>query len=182
MTEVPVTTAAAQEIKSVLGGKLGATLVESSDPLWKRDPDIEQMAVDYRVALARLVPVFMPDILFRLTADGQPVFKEFAAAVRPTEFEPGKVFGSGKMKPIDYMRQNCTTFGRPRARYVMAPTNSRTRTRCPVSSMTSRRAPATGLSSRLSLPRGNTQSSSFARCTIAMSGRAPLRTTMPPAA
>ena len=103
MTEVPVTTAAAQEIKSVLGGKLGATLVESSDPLWKRDPDIEQMAVDYRVALARLVPVFMPDILFRLTGDGQPVFKEFAAAIRPTEFEPGKVFGSGKMKPIDYM-------------------------------------------------------------------------------
>jgi hypothetical protein len=61
------------------------------------------MAVDYRVALARLVPVFMPDILFRLTGDGQPVFKEFAAAIRPTEFEPGKVFGSGKMKPIDYM-------------------------------------------------------------------------------
>ena len=53
--------------------------------------------------MARLVPVFMPDILFRLTGDGQPVFKEFAAAIRPTEFEPGKVFGSGKMKPIDYM-------------------------------------------------------------------------------
>ena len=51
LTEVPITTAAAQEIKSVLGGKLGATLVESSDPLCKRDPDIEQMAVDYRVAL-----------------------------------------------------------------------------------------------------------------------------------
>src|SRR4249919_3750439 len=85
MTEVPITTAAAQEIKSVLAGKLGATLVESSDPLWKRDPDIEQMKVDYRVALARLVPVFMPDVLFRLTGDGQPVFKEFAAAIRPTE-------------------------------------------------------------------------------------------------
>jgi len=83
-TEVPITTAAAQEIKSVLGGKLGATLVESSDPLWKRDPDIEQMKVDYRVALARLVPVFMPDVLFRLTGEGQPVFKEFAAAIRPT--------------------------------------------------------------------------------------------------
>ena len=103
MTEVPITTATAQEIKAVLAGKLGATLVESSDPLCNRDPDIEQMAVDYRVALARLVPVFMPDILFRLTGDGQPVFKEFAAAIRPTEFEPGKVFGSGKMKPIDDM-------------------------------------------------------------------------------
>ena len=38
MTEVPIVTAAAAEIKTVLGGKLGATLVESSDPLWKRDP------------------------------------------------------------------------------------------------------------------------------------------------
>ena len=63
LTEAPITTAAAQEIKSVLGGKLAATLVESSDPLWKRDPDIEQMTVDYPVALARLVPVFMAHIL-----------------------------------------------------------------------------------------------------------------------
>jgi amidase len=30
------------------------------------------------------------------------VFKEFAAAIQPTEFLPGKVFGSGTMKPIDY--------------------------------------------------------------------------------
>lgn len=103
MTEVPIVTAAAQEIKSVLGGKLGAALVESSDPLWKPDPDIEPMAVDYRTALARLVPVFMPDLLYRLTPDGQPVFRDFAAAIVPTEFAPGKVFGSGTMKPIDYM-------------------------------------------------------------------------------
>ena len=103
MTEVPIVTAAAAEIKTVLGGKLGATLVESSDPLWKRDAEIEQMKVDHRTALARLVPVFMPDILYRLTPQGQPVFKEFAAAIAPTEFEPGKIFGSGTMKPIDYM-------------------------------------------------------------------------------
>lgn len=102
-TEIPITTAAAKEIKEVLGGKLGASLVETSDPLWKPDPDVEQMKVDYRVALARLVPVFMPDILFRLDENGEPVFKEFAAAIEPTEFAPGKVFGSGKMRPIDYM-------------------------------------------------------------------------------
>jgi amidase len=101
-TEEPIVKAAAKEIKEVLGGKLGATLVESSDPLWMRDPDLEQMTVDFRRALARLVPVFMPDLLFRLGRDGQPVFKEFAAAIVPTEFMPGKVFGSGKLTPIDY--------------------------------------------------------------------------------
>ncbi|MGH6725305.1 MAG: amidase family protein, partial [Pseudolabrys sp.] len=101
--EVPIVTAAAQEIKTVLGNRLGATLVESSDPLWKRDSDIEIMKTDFRRALARLVPVFMPDLLFRLGQGGQPIFKEFAAAIVPTEFMPGKVFGSGTMKPIDYL-------------------------------------------------------------------------------
>jgi amidase len=102
LTEVPIVTAAAREIKSVLGGTLGATLVESSDPGWTPDPDLEVMKTDFRRALARLVPVFMPDLLFRVGADGQPVFKEFADAIEPTEFLPGKVFGRGRMKPIDY--------------------------------------------------------------------------------
>ncbi len=101
-TEEPIVTAAAREINDVLGAKLGATLVESADPRWQRDPDVEQMTTDFRRALAKLVPVFMPDLLFRLGRDGQPLFKEFAAAIVPTEFLPGKVFGSGTMQPIDY--------------------------------------------------------------------------------
>jgi Asp-tRNA(Asn)/Glu-tRNA(Gln) amidotransferase A subunit family amidase len=103
MTEVPIVSAAAREIKAVLGGTLGATLVESSDPLWQPDRDLEPMTVDFRRALARLVPVFMPDLLFRLGRNGKPVFQEFAAAIQPTEFMPGKVFGSGTLKPIDYL-------------------------------------------------------------------------------
>jgi Asp-tRNA(Asn)/Glu-tRNA(Gln) amidotransferase A subunit family amidase len=99
---VPICTAAAAEIKAMLGQKLGATLVESSDPLWEPDRDIEPMRVDFRTALARLVPVFMPDILFRLAPDGAPLFKEFAAAIWPTTFHGGKVFGDGTMAPIDY--------------------------------------------------------------------------------
>ena len=102
-TEEPIVTAAANEIKSMLGGHLGATLVESSDPRWTPDPDIEQMTVDFRRALARLIPLIMPDILYRLGVDGQPVFRDFADAIVPTEFASGKVFGSGAMQPIDYM-------------------------------------------------------------------------------
>src|SRR5215813_729822 len=66
LTEVPIVSAAAGEIKSVLGGTLGATLVESADPRWTRDPDLEVMTTDFRRALARLVPLLMPDLLFRL--------------------------------------------------------------------------------------------------------------------
>ena len=102
-SEEPIVTAAVREINEVLGARLGATLVESSDPLWTPDPNLERMQTDFRRALAVLVPVFMPELLFRLDSHGQPVFPEFAEAVTPTEFAPGKVFGSGTLAPIDYM-------------------------------------------------------------------------------
>lgn len=99
----PITTAAAREVKEILGRQLGATLVESAHAHWTPDPEVEQMTVDFSKALARLVPVFMPDILFRVTERGEPVFPDFAAAIRRTEFQPGKFFGTGTMSPIDYM-------------------------------------------------------------------------------
>jgi amidase len=102
ITEKPIVDAATIEIKQVLGSKLGASLVESGDPLWTPDPDLEQMGTDFRKALTKLIPVFMPDILFRLAPDGTPLFKEFAAAIKPTEFFPGKTFGTGTMDSIDY--------------------------------------------------------------------------------
>ena len=101
-TEQPIVTAAAREIKDVLGNKLGAILVESKHALWERDAELEVMSVDYTRALAQLIPLIMPDILFRLDNSGQPLFREFAEVIVPTEFLPGKVFGSGSMQPIDY--------------------------------------------------------------------------------
>lgn len=121
--EGPIVTAANHEIKSILQDHLGATIVQSSDPDSPSDPEYETMSVDFQRALARLVPVFMPDILFRLGADGLPVYKEVAEAILPTPFVAGgmpslasptvaagamatsvppKIFGNGTMKPIDY--------------------------------------------------------------------------------
>src|SRR5262249_61266992 len=88
LTEVPIVTAAAREIKAVLGGTLGAALVESTDPLWTHDPDVEVMKTDFRRALARLGPPFMPDPLFPLGPAGRPRFKEVPAAVQPTGLPP----------------------------------------------------------------------------------------------
>ncbi len=65
-TEQPIVTAATAEIKAILANYLGATLIESCDPLWTPDPDVERMQTDFRRALARLVPIFMPELLFRL--------------------------------------------------------------------------------------------------------------------
>ena len=99
----PISQAADKEIKAILGDYLGATLVESVDPLWPEDPSLKKLNPSYTQALAQLVPVFFPDILYRLTRDGQPQFPEFASKIKPTEFAPGKTLGSGTMKPIDYM-------------------------------------------------------------------------------
>ena len=52
------------------------------------------MKTDFRQALARLVPVFMPDLLFRLGPDGRPVFTEFAAAIEPTDSFPAGYSGA----------------------------------------------------------------------------------------
>ncbi len=98
----PISQAAAKEIKAILGDYLGATLVESVDPLWTPDPSMEEMNPSYTQALAQLVGVFFPELLYRLNGRGQPQFPEFAAAIKPTEFAPGKIFGSGTMEPIDY--------------------------------------------------------------------------------
>ena len=70
----PIAQAAAKEIRDVLGTHLGATLVESTDPLWPDDPGIENMTTSYTRALAKLVPIFFPDLLYRLNNQGQPVF------------------------------------------------------------------------------------------------------------
>lgn len=99
----PITHAAAREVQAVLGDYLQATLVESSDPLWTPDPRCERMGVDYRTALAKLVPVFMPELLFRLNPDGSPVFPDFAKSIEHTEFAPGIFHGQGTMRPIDYL-------------------------------------------------------------------------------
>jgi hypothetical protein len=99
----PITQAAAREIQAVLGDHLQVTLVESSDPLWTPDPRCERMSVDYRMALAKLVPVFMPELLFRLNPDGSPVFPDFAKSIERTEFAPGVFHGQGTMRPIDYL-------------------------------------------------------------------------------
>ena len=105
LAEEPIVNAADREMKEILQDKLGATLVESGHPMWTPDPSLEKMKVDFCTALARLVPVFMPDIMFRLGHDGKPLFKEFEDAILPTEFFPGKIFGKGKMAPMDYLVQ-----------------------------------------------------------------------------
>jgi Asp-tRNA(Asn)/Glu-tRNA(Gln) amidotransferase A subunit family amidase len=99
----PIVDAAAAEMRNMLGGYLGATLVESLTPGWTDDPDIENMSTTIDRAIAQLAPVLYPDLLLRLTPNNDPFFPEFAAKVRPTEFAPGVTRGTGKMAAADWM-------------------------------------------------------------------------------
>ncbi len=89
---------AARRLKAILGDYLD-TLVESRSS-GRRSQHRKHEAVVY-ASSAQLVPVFFPDILYRLTRDGQPQFPEFAAKIKPPEFtrENARIW---PMKPIDY--------------------------------------------------------------------------------
>src|SRR5436190_23098076 len=91
----PIVDAAAAEMKAVLADRLGATLVESLTPGWVDDPHVDNMTTTIDRAMAELAPVLYPDLLYRLNAEGQAQFADFAAKVRPTEFAAGVTKGTG---------------------------------------------------------------------------------------
>jgi hypothetical protein len=101
--EEPIVDAAAAEMKAMLGRHLGATLVESVTPGWVDDAEVENMSTSFDRAIAELAPVLYPDLLYRLNAAGEPLFPEFAAKIRPTEFAAGVTKGTGSMTAADWM-------------------------------------------------------------------------------
>ena len=54
----------------MLRDRLGATLVESFDPLYPDDPSIPNMTYDFQQALAEILPFHMPEYLQRRRTDG----------------------------------------------------------------------------------------------------------------
>jgi amidase len=58
------------EIKNVLGDRLGAELVESFDPMYPDDPSIPNMAYNFQQALAEILPFHMPEYLQRPGRNG----------------------------------------------------------------------------------------------------------------
>jgi hypothetical protein len=99
----PIVEAVGAEMKAVLADHLGATLVESLTPGWVDDPQVENMTTTFDRAIAELVPVLYPDLLYRLNAAREPLYPAFAAKVKPTPFAPGVIKGTGTMAPADWM-------------------------------------------------------------------------------
>ncbi|MCZ6753478.1 MAG: amidase family protein [Acidobacteria bacterium] len=99
----PIVDAAAAEMKNVIGAHLGATLVESVTPGWVDDPEIENMSPSFDRAIAEILPILYPDLLFHLTSNQEPKYPAFAARIEPTLFAPGVTKGTGTLQPVDWM-------------------------------------------------------------------------------
>jgi len=92
----PISQAAAKEIKAILGDYLGATLVESVDPLWPDDPSIENMSPSYTQALAQLVPIFFPIFFIDWTATASLSSPNLRQKLSPPSLLRGKRSGAAR--------------------------------------------------------------------------------------
>ena len=63
-----------QEIKSVLRDKLGATLVESVDPMYPDDPTVTNLSYTFQDAMAEILPHVVPEYFYRKTSTGELEF------------------------------------------------------------------------------------------------------------
>ena len=108
----PIARPPRSEIKDVLGARLGATLVESIDPLWPDDPQHRKHDDELHARAGGAGARLLSQPLFRVNNPGPPLFPEVAAMIKPTEFAGGKTFGSGM-----HGRRSTTWCRSPTARF-----------------------------------------------------------------
>ena len=98
----PIVDAAAEEMKAMLGGHLGATLVESVTAGLGRRSRGREHDDDFDRAIAQITPVLFPELLYRLTPPGSRSSRRSrqrsADGVRARRDQ-----GSGTMRPVDWM-------------------------------------------------------------------------------
>jgi amidase len=63
-----------KEIKAVLRDKLGATLVETYDPLYPDDPDVPNVTYTFQDAMAEILPHTVPEFFYRKDKDGSLMY------------------------------------------------------------------------------------------------------------
>jgi amidase len=74
------------EILNVLRDQLGAKLIEVTYPDAPDDPKIPNATFTFADALARILPVLMPEIFARVGADGKPLFEVKGWNVKSPEY------------------------------------------------------------------------------------------------
>jgi len=75
-----------KEIKAVLRDKLGATLVESVDPMYPDDPSVPNMKYTFQDAMAEILPHVMPEYFWKTTNTGELQYKVPGWDVKSMEY------------------------------------------------------------------------------------------------
>ena len=87
------------EIKTVLRDRLGATLVESVDPLHPNDPTVPDMEYTFEDALAEVLPIHMPEYFHKTTPDGDLEFAVPGHDVTSTRYLVQLAEGDAPLSP-----------------------------------------------------------------------------------
>ena len=93
------------EIKTVLRDRLGATLVESVDPLYPNDSTVPDMEYTFRDALAEVLPIHMPEYFSKTTADGALEFAVPGHDVTSTRYLVRLAEGDAPLSPRINLRR-----------------------------------------------------------------------------
>ena len=93
------------EIKTVLRDRLGATLVESVDPLHPDDPAVPDMEYTFRDALAEVLPIHMPEYFHKTTPDGDLEFAVPGHDVTSTRYLVQLAEGDAPLSPRINLRR-----------------------------------------------------------------------------
>ena len=93
------------EIKTVLRDRLGATLVESVDPLHPDDPAVPDMEYTFRDALAEILPIHMPEYFAKTTDDGELEFAVPGHDVTSTPYLVQLAEGNAPLSPRINLRR-----------------------------------------------------------------------------
>ena len=93
------------EIKTVLRDRLGATLVESVDPLHPDDPTVPDMEYTFHDALAEILPIHMPEYFHQTTSAGDLEFAVPGHDVTSTRYLVQLAEGNAPLSPRVNLRR-----------------------------------------------------------------------------
>lgn len=87
------------EIKTILRDTLGATLVESVDPLYPDDPSVPNMAYTFADAFAEILPHTVPEYFWQKTSSGELVYAVPGWDVTSMDYAVALAVGDAPLSP-----------------------------------------------------------------------------------
>ena len=94
-----------EDIKAVLGDKLGADLVETVDPLYHDDPTVPNIKYTFQDAFAEILPHVIPEYFFQTLPSGELEFAVPGWDVRTLDYQLALALGKAPLSPKINLRR-----------------------------------------------------------------------------